>query len=80
MFFDYLATSHDGRAQTSPSTFFVAQAFLGSKQTDSAGILKFLRTMGHQGVNAEASITGLQKQFHLATGAPSPNLYLVVTG
>ena len=79
MFFNGLPTFHDGGTQTSPSTYFVAQAFLDSKQTNSAGTLKFLSTKGHQGINAEASVTGLQKQFDLAASGPSPDLYLVVT-
>ena len=80
MFFNDLPTFHDGGAQTSPSTYFVAQAFLESEQTDSVGTLKFLSTKGRQGVNAEVSIEGLQNQFDLAGSNPSPDIYLVVTG
>ena len=80
IFFNEMPTFHDGGSQMTPSTHFVAKAFLAPEQTDSIGNLKFLSTKGHQGVNTEDSITGLQKQFDLAASAPSPDLYLVVTG
>ena len=80
IFFNEMPTFHDGGSQMTPSTHFVAKAFLAPEQTDSIGNLKFLSTKGHQGVNTEDSITGLQKQFDLAASAPSPDLYLIVTG
>lgn len=79
MFFNDLPTFHDGASQTTPSTHFVARAFLNPDQTSTIGNLKFLSTKGHEGIAAESSLAGLQEKFGEAVSAPSPDLYLVVT-
>ncbi len=79
MFFNELPTFHDGGSQTTPSTYFVARAFLNPDQISTIGNLKFLSTKGHEGIAAESSLAGLQEKFGEAISAPSPDLYLVVT-
>ena len=79
LFFNGLPTFHDGGAQTTPSTHFVATAFLDADQARSIGNLKFLATRGHAGIAAETSLAGLHQEFSKAVNAPSPDLYLVVT-
>ena len=79
MLFNELPTFHDGGSQTTPSTHFVARAFLNPDQTSTIGNLKFLSTKGHEGIAAESSLAGLQEKFGEAVSAPSPDLYLVVT-
>ena len=79
MFFNGLPTFHDGGAQTTPSTHFVATAFLDADQARSIGNLKFLATRGHAGIAAKNSLSGLHQEFRKAVNAPSPDLYLVVT-
>ena len=79
LFFNGLPTFHDGGAQTTPSTHFVAKAFLDADQARSIGNLKFLATRGHAGIAAETSLAGLHQEFSKAVNAPSPDLYLVVT-
>ena len=79
MFLNDLPTLHDGGAQTSPSTHFVASAFLHNNQQQSTGTLKFLSTKGHEGIASKSNLRDLQKQF-AAANAPSPDLYLIVTG
>ena len=79
MLFNELPTFHDGGSQTTPSTHFVARAFLHPDQTSTIGNLKFLSTKGHEGIAAESSLAGLQEKFEEAVNAPSPDLYLVVT-
>ena len=80
MFFNDLPTFHDGGTQTTPSTHFVAMAFLDADQAHSIGNLKFLGTQGHKGIAAQPDLASLNKQFDAALDAPSPDLYLVVTG
>ena len=46
LFFNDLPTLHDGGAQTTPSTHFVASALLDADQAGSVGNLKFLSTKG----------------------------------
>lgn len=79
MFFNGLPIFHDGGTQTTPSTHFIATAFLDADQTRSIGNLKFLATKGHAGIAAESSLAGLHQEFNKAVNAPSPDLYLVVT-
>ncbi len=79
LFFNGLPTFHDGGAQRTPSTHFVAMAFLDADQARSIGNLKFLSTKGHEGIAAEISLAGLREKFGEAVHAPSPDLYLVVT-
>jgi dolichyl-diphosphooligosaccharide--protein glycosyltransferase len=79
MFFNELPTFHDGGSQTTPSTHFVARAFLNPDQKSTIGYLKFLSTKGHEGITGESSLAGLQEKFGEAVSAPSPDLYLVVT-
>ena len=80
MFFNNLPTFHDGGTQTTPSTHFVAAAFLNADQTRTIGNLKFLSTKGHEGIAEQTTIAGLKTQFSQAINVPSPDLYLVVTG
>ena len=77
--FQWPPTFHDGGSQTTPSTHFVARAFLDADQARTIGNLKFLSTKGHEGIAAESSLAGLQEKFGEAVSAPSPDLYLVVT-
>lgn len=79
MFFNALPTFHDGGTQTTPSTHFVATAFLDSDQARSVGNLKFLGTQGHKGIATQPDLASLRSQFDVALDAPSPDLYLVVT-
>ncbi len=79
MLFNELPTFHDGGSQTTPSTHFIARAFLNPDQSFTIGNLKFLSTRGHAGIAAESSLAGLQQKFQEAISAPSPDLYLVVT-
>ena len=79
MLFNELPTFHDGGSHTTPSTHFVAKAFLNQDQTSTIGNLKFLSTKGHKGIAAESSLAGLQEKFGEAANLPSPDLYLVVT-
>lgn len=79
MFFNDLPTFHDGGAQTSPSTYFIARAFLDADQRASIGNLKFLTTKGHKGISAQTTVAGLKAQFSEAADAASPDLYIVVT-
>ena len=79
MFFNDLPTFHDGGSQTTPSTYFVARAFLDPDQQASFGNLKFLGTKGHKGIAAQPDLSSLQLQFDIALDEPSPDLYLVVT-
>ena len=79
MFFNGLPTFHDGGTQTTPSTHFVAKAFLDADQASSIGNLKFLATRGHAGIATEPSLASLHQEFSKAVDAPSPDLYLVVT-
>jgi len=79
MFFNDLPTFHDGGAQTSPSTHFVARAFLDHDQQHSIGTLKFLSTEGHRGIASQSTLQDLQNAFSAANNALSPDLYLVVT-
>lgn len=79
MLFNELPTFHDGGSQTTPSTHFVARAFLNPDQTATIGNLKFLSTKGHEGISTENTLAGLQEKFEEAVSAPSPDLYLVVT-
>ena len=80
MFFNELPTFHDGGTQTTPSTHFVATAFLDADQARSIGNLKFLSTKGHKGIAEQTTVAGLKAQFSEALNAPSPDLYFVVTG
>ncbi len=79
IFLNELPTFHDGGSQTTPSTHFVARAFLATDQLSTIGNFKFLSTKGHEGITAESSLAGLQERFEEAVRAPSPDLYLVVT-
>ena len=79
MLFNDLATLHDGGAHTTPSTYFVARAFLDPDQYYTVGNLKFLATRGHAGIAAESNVADLDHEFSKAINAPSPNLYIVVT-
>ena len=80
MFFNELPTFHDGGTQTTPSTHFVATAFLDADQARSIGNLKFLSSKGHEGIAEQTTLAGLKAQFSEALDAPSPDLYFVVTG
>ena len=80
MFFNDLPTFHDGGSQTTPTTHFVATAFLDAEQARSIGNLKFLSTKGHKGIAAQPDLASLQTQFDDALDDPSPDLYLVVSG
>ncbi len=80
MFFNDLPTLHDGGSQTTPTTHFVATAFLDADQARSIGNLKFLSTKGHKGIAAQPDLSGLQEQFNEAARRSSPDLYIVVTG
>ncbi len=79
MLFNDLPTLHDGGANTTPSTHFVARAFLYPDQFYTVGNLKFLSTKGHSGIAAKRSLAELHQEFSKAVDAPSPDLYLVVT-
>ena len=79
MLFNDLPTLHDGGAQTTPSTHFVATALLDKEQVTTVGNLKFLVTSGHKGIAVENSLAKLRQKFSEAASAPSPDLYLVVT-
>ena len=79
MFLNDLPTLHDGGAQTSPSTHFVASAFLHNNQQQSTGTLKFLSTKGHEGIASKSNLRDLQSAFAAANDSPSPDLYLIVT-
>ena len=80
MFLNRLPTLHDGGAQTTPTTHFMARALLDSDTLQSIGTLKFLTTAGHKGIFAETRFTGLGEAFTAATTASSPALYVAVTG
>ena len=79
MFFNSLPTFHDGGLQMTPSTHFVARAFLDPETTSTIGTLKFLSTRGHAGIAGETDLTGLNTAFRDAVSSPSLDLYLVVT-
>ena len=80
MFFNELPTLHDGGAQRTPSTHFVATALLDANQSGSIGRLKFLATKGHKGIAEQPDLASLLSRFNIAIDAPSPDLYVVVTG
>ncbi len=80
LFLNQLPVLHDGGSHTTPTTHFVATALLDADQTGSIGNLKFLGTKGHKGIAEQTTVAGLKTQFSQALDAPSPDLYLVVTG
>ena len=79
MFLNGLPTLHDGGSQTTPTTHFVARAFLEPSQRQMVGRLKFLSTKGNDGIQEKASLAELKLGFGIADTNPSPDLYLVVT-
>ena len=79
IFFNGLPTLHDGGSQKTPTTHFVATAFLDADQASTIGNLKFLSTKGHAGIAAQTDLVSLRSQFKIALDTTSPDLYLVVT-
>ncbi len=79
MFLNDLPTLHDGGSQTTPTTHFVARAFLEPNQRQMVSRLKFLSTEGHDGIQEQTSLAELKLGFSIADANPSPDLYLVVT-
>ena len=79
MFFNGLPTFHDGGAQTTPSTHFVATAFLDADQARSIGNLKFLAQRPCRHRRRNQPCRPASEEFSKAVNAPSPDLYLVVT-
>ena len=71
IFLNTMPTFHDGGAQNTPSTHFVATAFLDADQASSVGNLKFLGTQGHKGIAAQPDLASLSKQFDAALDALS---------
>ena len=78
-FLNGLPVLHDGGSQTKSPTYFIARALLDSDQANSVGGLKFLSTVGPEGISAENNLAGIRQKFRKAISTPSPDLYLVVT-
>jgi dolichyl-diphosphooligosaccharide--protein glycosyltransferase len=74
-----LPVLHYGGAVNSPTTYFVANAFLAQSQVDSLGILKYLSVAGHRGINNQKSVADLESSFAIAANRQSPDLYIVFT-
>ena len=79
LFNDY-ATLHDGGAQKTPVTHYVARALLAPRQAETAAILKFLAADGQRGIAANAqSYQSVEKAFAAGPSAEVPPLFLVLT-
>ena len=79
LFNDY-ATLHDGGAQKTPVTHYVARALLAPSQAETAAILKFLAADGQRGIAANAqSYQSVEKAFAAGPSAEVPPLFLVLT-
>ena len=79
LFNDY-ATLHDGGAQKTPVTHYVARALLASSQAETAAILKFLAADGQQGLADNAqSFASLEQALVKGPKADVPPVFLVLT-
>ena len=79
LFNDY-ATLHDGGAQKTPVTHYVARALLAPSQAETAAILKFLAADGQRGIAANAqSYQSVEKAFAAGPSAEVPPVFLVLT-
>lgn len=79
-FLSDIASLHDGGAQTSPVTHFVARALTAESQAESAAILTFLAEDGLDGLRDKSMTKGaLDTTFASFTGASQTDIYLVLT-
>ena len=78
--FNHYATLHDGGAQKTPVTHYVARALLAPSQAETAAILKFLAADGQRGIAANAqSYQSVEKAFAAGPSAEVPPVFLVLT-
>ena len=75
MFMNQMPTFHDGGAQTSPTTYFIANSLLSTSQERAADRLNQLKRFGSEGVIRSLVGQGEAEE----TGWPDRSLYLVLT-
>ena len=75
MFMNQMPTFHDGGAQTSPTTYFIANSLLSTSQERAADRLNQLKRFGSEGVIRSLAGQGEAEE----TGWPDRSLYLVLT-
>ena len=80
MLFNNYNTLHDGGAQTSPATHYIARALIAPSQQETASILKYLAADGLDGIARNAtSFEGVEQAFMKGPDAQTPPVYLVLT-
>ena len=71
---------HDGGAQVTPITHFVARALTANSQAETAAILTFLAEDGLDGLRSKSETAGaLDAHFASFSGASKADIYLVLT-
>lgn len=79
-FFNGYATLHDGGAQTTPVTHYVARALLAPTQTEAHHILRFLAADGYAGIRANnQSYEAIESRLREGPVNDVPPVFLVLT-
>ena len=75
-----LATFHDGGAQFSPKTYFIARGLISPKQKELSKITQYLATEGNQGISENnSSPEALMKAVRSPVDSPWDPVYLLFT-
>jgi|GEM_PF-535357 len=75
-----LATFHDGGAQFSPKTYFIARGLISPKQKELSNITQYLATEGNQGISENnSSPEALMKAVRSPVDSPWDPVYLLFT-